>query len=151
MGQQLPAGRALRGRRLPLSSESGESPLVPIFAVPASPSPSLVAELSGCSPPGRAGLARGNTKQHMCHLHTAQPGHAGAKPPDITSAHRTRRLSCGGSILSPGRCQGPGHRLPAPRFLGSGSGSREFSQGPPPCQPAEEEEEEGRQAQRSCG
>lgn len=73
----------------------------------------------------------------MRHLHGAAPP-ASARPADAPSRHPDRRLSCGGGILSPGRCQGPGHRLLAPQL-------QEFSQGPPPCRPpAVEEGREGR-------
>lgn len=104
-----------RGERLRFSSESGVSSLAPIPAVSAPPSPALGTEFSG------------NPEEHVRHLHGAAPP-ASARPADIPSAHPDRRLSRGGGVLSPGPCQGPGHRLLAPRL-------REFSQGPPPCRP----------------
>ena len=108
-------GHSSRGQSLRFSSESGASSLAPISAVSATPSPSVGTEFSG------------NPEQHVRHLHSTAP-RANARPPDIPSGHPDQRLSRGGGILSPGPCQGPGHRLLAPQ-------PREFSQGPPPCRP----------------
>lgn len=104
-----------RGKRLLCSSQSGASSLAPIPADSATLSWSPGPEFSG------------TWEKHVCHLHSAaQP--ASARPPDIPPMHPDWRLSRGGGILSPGPCQGPGHRLLAPQ-------PREFSQGPPPCRP----------------
>lgn len=118
MGQQFSAGRAGRGRRLWLSSESRALPLGPIPAVPNTPSPSLGPELSGYPVPGQASLTLGTTEQRVCvhHLHSTPRCPASTNTPDITSAPPHRRPSHGGGILHPGPCQGPRHRLPAPQL-----------------------------------